>query len=209
MDEDVVRRGAHFRRATVDDVENLVALQFQVPSREAVTLAGSAAAAKAFQAALLTRTLREGTAEVIVLELDGSPVGFAEVSTGGDIPPLAIVARCAIRSMGVVGALKAGWRALARARVDIDVPSGVHLVELHVSPEHRNKGCGALLLGEVEQHARERQVAAISLTTAIDNPARHLYERTGYAVEVEKRNRRYEAITGSPGRVLMVTRLSI
>jgi ribosomal protein S18 acetylase RimI-like enzyme len=208
MAEDVASRGGHFRRGTVDDVENLVDIQFRSPSREAVTMAGSAAAARAFRTALLTRNLREETVDVIVLELDGGPVGFAEVSTQRELPPLAIIARCAIRSMGIVGALKAGWRARARSRVDIDAPDGVHLVELQVAPEHRNNGCGALLLGEVEQQARERRVADISLTTAIDNPARHLYERSGYTVVAEKRNRRYEAITGSPGRVLMIKRLS-
>ena len=48
----------------------------------------------------------------------------------------------------------------------------------------------------------------LSLTTAIDNPARHLYERMGFTVELEKRNRRYQSITGSPGRVLMVKHLT-
>lgn len=208
MADDVARPAARFRRGTVDDVEDLAVIQFQSPSREAVTMAGSAAAAKAFRAALLTRALRDAKAEVIVLEIDGAPVGFAELSTEGDTPPLTIVARCAIRSMGFRGALFAGWRALARSRVEIEAPHGIHLVELQVAPEHRNKGCGALLLGEVERHAREQRVQELSLTTAIDNPARHLYERSGFTVEGERRNRRYETITGSPGRVLMVKRLT-
>ena len=109
--------------------------------------------------------------------------------------------------MGFMGALIAGWRALARSRVEIEAPDGVHLVELQVAPDQRNKGFGALLLGEVERQARERRAPALSLTTAMDNPARHLYERSGFTVQAEKRNRRYEAITRSPGRVLMVKRL--
>jgi ribosomal protein S18 acetylase RimI-like enzyme len=208
MADDVTRPRAQFRRGTVDDVDDLVFIQFQSPSREAVTMAGSAAAAKAFRAALLTRTLRDATAGVIVLEIDGGPVGFAELSTEGAVPPLTIVARCAIRSMGLMGALFAGWRALARSRVEIEAPDGVHLVELQVAPEHRNKGFGARLLGEVERRAREQRAPELSLTTAIDNPARRLYERSGFTVEGEKRNRRYETITGSPGRVLMVKRLT-
>jgi ribosomal protein S18 acetylase RimI-like enzyme len=208
MADEVARPGAQFRRGTVGDVEDLALIQFQSPSREAVTMAGSAAAAKAFSAALLTRTLQDATAEVIVLESDGRPVGFAELSPDGAMPPLTVVARCAIRSMGFTGAVLAGWRSLARSRVEIEAPKGIHLVELQVSPEHRNKGFGALLLGEVERRAREQRAPTLSLTTAIDNPARHLYERSGFRVEAEKRNRRYETITGSPGRVLMVKRLT-
>jgi ribosomal protein S18 acetylase RimI-like enzyme len=205
--DDVAGPGEQFRRGTVDDVEDLAFIQYQSPSREAVAMAGSAAAARAFGAALLTRTLQDATAEIIVLEVDGGPVGFAELSTGSDMPPLMIVARCAIRSMGLRGALFAGWRARARSRVEIEAPDGIHLVELQVAPDHRSKGFGALLLGEVERRAREQQAPALSLTTAIDNPARHLYERSGFAVEGERRNHRYETITGSPGRVLMVKRL--
>ena len=208
MADDAVPRRVGFRLGTVDDVERLVVIQFQSPSREAVTMAGSVAAARAFRAAVLMRTLGNETAEVIVLELDDDPVGFAELSTGGDMPPLTLVAGAAIRSMGFMGALTGGWRALARSRVEIKAPDGLHLVELQVAPTHRNKGFGALLLGEVERQARERQAPALSLTTAIDNPARHLYERTGFTVELEKRNRRYESITGSPGRVLMVKQLT-
>ena len=50
--------------------------------------------------------------------------------------------------------------------------------------------------------------STLSLTTQIDNPARRLYERSGFHVEAEKRHARYEAITGSPGRVLMVKELA-
>jgi ribosomal protein S18 acetylase RimI-like enzyme len=207
MTNDATHHGTRFRRGTLDDVERLAVIQFQSPSREAVTMAGTAAAAKAFRAELLTRTLRDDAVEVIVLDLDGEAVGFAELSTEGVIPPLKVIARCAIRSMGFIGALTAGWRALARNRVEFEAPDGTHLVELQVAPEHRNCGFGALLLAEVERRAEERQVTELSLTTAIDNPARHLYERAGFTVEAEKRNRRYESITGSPGRVLMVKRL--
>jgi ribosomal protein S18 acetylase RimI-like enzyme len=81
---------------------------------------------------------------------------------------------------------------------------GVHLVELQVSPQHRNRGIGAFLLGEVEARAIGQRAAHISLTTATDNPARRLYERNGYGVAGERTNARYERITGSAGRILMV-----
>jgi ribosomal protein S18 acetylase RimI-like enzyme len=198
-----------YRRAGVDDVDALVDIQHRSPSKEAVTMAGSAGAARRFQALLLTKGLADGSDEVIVLEVDGAPGGFAQLSTGGDVPPLGVVARSAVKAMGLAGALRAGWRSLARAAVDLKpVEDGIHLVELQVDPDRRNHGLGGLLLAEVERIAIERRAPSISLTTQIDNPARRLYERTGFHVEAEKRHRRYEAITGSPGRVLMVKQLT-
>jgi ribosomal protein S18 acetylase RimI-like enzyme len=198
-----------FRRAGVDDVSALMDIQFRSPSKEAAAMAGSAAAAKRFQSMLLARALEDGTAEVIVVDIDGTAAGFAELATGGDVPPLRIVARSAVNAMGPRGAFAAGWRSLARAAVDLKpAEEGIHLVELQVDPEHRNEGLGTRLLEEVERVARERAISNVSLTTQIDNPARRLYERSGFRVEAEKRHRRYEAITGSPGRVLMVKQLT-
>jgi ribosomal protein S18 acetylase RimI-like enzyme len=197
------------RRAGVDDVDTLVDIQFRSPSKEAVAMAGSAAAAKQFQAMLLTRGLADGSAEVIVLDVDGTAAGFAELSTGGDVPSLRVVAGCAVKAMGIRGALLAGWRSLARAAVDMKpTEDGIHLVELQVDPERRSQGLGARLLAEVERVARDRGAPTLSLTTQIDNPARRLYERSGFQVVAEKRHHRYEALTGSPGRVLMVKALA-
>ena len=167
-------------------------------------MAGSVARAQQFWSQLLSRSVADGTAEVLIVELDGTTVGFAELSRGGDIPSFGVVARCAINSMGVLGALGAGWRARARSAVDIQPPAGVHLVELQIAPQHRNAGLGGRLLSEVERTAGQEGAPRLSLTTAIDNPARRLYERHGFHVEAEKRDDRYEAMTGSPGRVLMV-----
>jgi ribosomal protein S18 acetylase RimI-like enzyme len=201
--------GIEFRRAGVHDVDALVDIHFRSPSKEAVAMAGSAAAAKRFQSMLLARALADGAAEVIVLEIDGTAAGFAQLATGGDVPPLRIVARAAVKAMGLRGALAAGWRSLARAAVDLKpAEKGIHLVELQVDPDHRNEGLGTRLLSEVERVARERAIPNVSLTTQIDSPARRLYDRSGFQVEAEKRHRRYEAITGSPGRVLLVKQVA-
>ena len=168
-------------------------------------MAGTATAARRYAASLLRRGIAEGTSFVIVAEIGSEPVGFAEISHGGDIPSFAVVARAAINAMGLVGALGAAWRSLARLKVDLPAPEGgAHLVELQVSPQHRNHGVGAFLLGEVDAYAIEQCAAHISLTTATDNPARRLYERHGYRVAGQRTNARYERITGSAGRVLMV-----
>ncbi len=95
--------GIELRRAGVDDVDALVDIQFRSPSKEAVAMAGSVAAAMRFQSLLLARALADGTAEVIVLDVDGIAAGFAQLSAGGDVPPLRIVARCAVQAMGLRG----------------------------------------------------------------------------------------------------------
>ena len=168
-------------------------------------MAGTATAAKRVAASLLRHSIAEGTSPVIVAEIGSEPVGFAEMSHGGDMPSFVVVARAGIDTMGLVGALGAGWRSLARLRVELPAPEGgAHLVELQVSPLHRNHGVGAFLLGEVDAYAIEQRAPHISLTTATDNPARRLYERNGYQVAGRRTNARYERITGSAGRVLMV-----
>jgi len=169
-------------------------------------MAGTATAARQLTATLLRHGVAESTTVVIVAEIGAERVGFAELSHGsGDMAPFGIVARAAINAMGVVGALRAAWRWQARARVGLPAPEGgVHLVELQVSPRHRNRGVGAFLLGEVEARAIEQRASHISLTTATDNPARRLYQRNGYCVTGERTNARYERITGSAGRILMV-----
>jgi ribosomal protein S18 acetylase RimI-like enzyme len=193
------------RRARLEEAELLASLMFLKPSREAVAMAGSAAAAERLAASLLRHAIADGTSVVIVAEMASEPVAFAEVSNGSDMPSFPVVARAAINAMGLAGALRAAWRSRARSRVELQAPGvGVHLVELQVSPEHRNRGVGAFLLGEVDDYAIGQRAARISLTTATDNPARRLYERNGYRLVDQKTDARYERITGSAGRVLMV-----
>lgn len=183
----------------------LASLMFIAPSREAIAMTGSAAAAERLVASLLRRAIAEGTTVVIVAQTASEPVAFAEVSNGAVVPSFPVVARAGIHAMGLVGALGAAWRSVARSRVELQAPAGgVHLVELQVSPEHRNRGVGAFLLGEVDDYAIEQRAGHISLTTATDNPARTLYERSGYRIVDQSTNARYERITGSTGRVLMV-----
>jgi ribosomal protein S18 acetylase RimI-like enzyme len=195
------------RHAGADEAAALAAIMFAAPSREAVAMAGSAARAERFRANLLRDALTNGTSVAIVAEDGGQLVGFAEVADN-DIQSFRAVSRAATEAMGRLGSLPAAWRSLARMRVDLRAPEGgVHLVELHVAPDRRNEGIGGFLLDRVHEHATEQAAAHVSLTTLIDNPARRLYDRAGYEVRAEKRNRRYERVTGSPGRVLLVKML--
>ena len=162
-------------------------MMFVDPSREAIVMAGDARRAARFQLALLQRTLTSADGAVLVLERERTPIGFAEVTSGGDLPPFAVVARTAVRAFGLVGAVRAAWKSSARAHVDMKaVPDCLHLVELHVHPDERNRGAGGALLGAVEEEARARGVGNVSLTTTTDNPARRLYERHGFAVVDQK-----------------------
>ncbi len=156
------------------------------------------------------RRLASADGAVLVLERDRTPIGFAEVTGGGDLPPFRVVARTALHAFGVLGTVRAAWKSSARARVDMKaLPDCLHLVELQVHPDERNQGAGGTLLLAVEEEARGRGVGNVSLTTTVDNPARRLYERHGFAVVAEKRDPRYERLTGSPGRVLMVKPLAV
>ena len=168
-------------------------------------MAGSVTAARRLAASFLRHAMVTGSSSVVVAEIGSRAVGFAELSHGGDLPSLGVVARSAIDAMGFRGALGAGWRSMARRRVELPIPAGgVHLVELQVSPQLRNHGVGAFLLKEVAAYALDQRAATVSLTTATDNPARRLYQRHGYRVVDQRTNARYERITGSAGRILMV-----
>jgi len=201
----------HVRRGAQIDAPVLAEMMFIDPSREAVVMAGDAGRAARFQLTLLRRTLASPDGAVLVVERDGVPIGFAEITGGGgDVPPFGVIVRSALHAFGVLGSLRAAWKSSARARVDMHaLPDCLHLVELQVHPDERNQGAGGALLRAVEQEARARGVGNVSLTTAIDNPARRLYERHGFAVVDEKRDPRYERLTGSPGRVLMVKPLAV
>lgn len=57
-----------------------------------------------------------------------------------------------------------------------DIPE----VSLAVYGEFRGRGIGSLLLGSLIVRARAHDVAALSLSVALENPARRLYERVGF-----------------------------
>jgi ribosomal protein S18 acetylase RimI-like enzyme len=191
--------------AHAGDAERLASLMFLDPGREAVAMAGSASAAERFQVRMLRRALQTGTSIVIIAEIASEPAGFAEVSQGAETPSFRTLATAAVAAMGIAGALRAARRSLARRKVDFAAPEGgVHLLELHVAPDLRNRGVGAFLLARVDEYAISQRAEHVSLTTATDNPARGLYERNGYRLVDQKTNALYERITGSEGRVLMV-----
>lgn len=55
------------------------------------------------------------------------------------------------------------------------------LNDLFVAADARGRGVGAALLDRAQRHAADTGACELMLETANDNPARRLYERSGYA----------------------------
>jgi ribosomal protein S18 acetylase RimI-like enzyme len=92
----------------------------------------------------------------------------------------------------------------ARTRMDIRIPAGeFDLNELDVHPSRRNRGIGGQLLGHAIESAAAAGYRTVWLTTEISNPARRLYERSGFRVVKSATDDVYEQMTGAPGRVVM------
>jgi GNAT superfamily N-acetyltransferase len=115
----------------------------------------------------------------------------------------------ALRAVGFtqVGRAMQGLR--YRQRVQFDEVAGAFPIgALYVLQALRNRGIGGLMLAHADVLARNAAYRLISIETGITNPARHLYERHGYRLELTKTDADYERATGSAGRVLMLKRLS-
>ncbi|TLF44023.1 GNAT family N-acetyltransferase [Maribacter aurantiacus] len=54
------------------------------------------------------------------------------------------------------------------------------LNDLFVHPDYRGQGFGALLLKSAQQFCAEHEFKGLALETAVDNPARRLYEKMGW-----------------------------
>jgi GNAT superfamily N-acetyltransferase len=54
------------------------------------------------------------------------------------------------------------------------------LNDLFVNGSFRHQGIGGQLLKRAQHHCMEKQYRGLALETAVDNPARYLYERLGW-----------------------------
>ena len=56
------------------------------------------------------RALEAADRAVLVLERDRLPIGLAEVTGGGDLPPLGVIVRTAMYAFGILGSVRAAWK---------------------------------------------------------------------------------------------------
>jgi ribosomal protein S18 acetylase RimI-like enzyme len=186
------------RGAVEDDVDGMVDAMLAEPSVEMVAFMPTLPGARVFTRSVW---LAAGLDEFVVADDGGDVVGFAwcsesDVSTRDGF-------RAAVAAWGVTGPIRLAVRGWPRQLVQLTMPPGPKLIELHTHPSRRGAGIGTALLDHVVHAHGDRP---ISLTTRSDNPARRLYERHGFTVVEQKDHRAFERRTGAAGRVLMVRR---
>ncbi len=59
------------------------------------------------------------------------------------------------------------------------------LNDLYVVANYRRKGVGEALLRHTQEYCIEKKYKGVSLQTATDNPAQHLYEQTGWKKDTD------------------------
>lgn len=62
--------------------------------------------------------------------------------------------------------------------------------EIHLLPDYQRRGIGTLLLQELLAHAKKKQLPVRLMVLQV-NPARQLYERLGFSIYSEDRERYY------------------
>ena len=179
----------------MDDFDAMVEVMFAEPSVEQIAFMPSIEGARRFTRAMWTHA---GPDDFIVAADEGETVGFAWSSE--DEVSLRAGARAAVAGWGATGPLRLVVKGWPRQLVEIPMPAGPKLIELHVHPSRRGDGVGSILLRHVIGLVGNR---SLSLTTRSDNPARRLYERHGFSVRAERTHRIYEKRTGARGRILM------
>jgi ribosomal protein S18 acetylase RimI-like enzyme len=202
------------RPAGAGDLDRFIAIMYDEPTPDMRGIMPDPRKGRAVGALILQAGLEVRPECTVVAELDGRVVGLMEAMRPSDdatIKPLAVlrVLARALPIVGPAGLLRYFRYQRARARVQVDrAPASFYIAELDVDPECRNRGIGGALLRYAEEVARREGFGLMSLTTTTINPAQHLYQRNGFHVVETRLDSAYEAITGIPGRVLMVKDLA-
>ncbi|MBA4179463.1 MAG: hypothetical protein C0506_02645 [Anaerolinea sp.] len=202
------RLAREFRQATPADAPAVRRIFSHEPSAERLGLADGDPRRAARLQELFGRVIagKAPLSRTIVAAEGSEVVGFMQA--GGEGGASLANAWGVLRIFGPRGIRGFLRRERARSRVHMAAPAGTyHIAELHVDANRRNQGIGAALLAETGRIARAQAFALMSLTTTTTNPARHLYERSGFEVIETRTDPEYQAITGIDGRVLMVKRL--
>jgi ribosomal protein S18 acetylase RimI-like enzyme len=203
--------GLTFRRATPADTDRIAEIIHGDPGQETVRMCGSVERARAMGYELVRipgsaqgwdrSVVGELDSEVVVVLQAGQQIGGISVT-----PTLALQA---IRILGPLDAIRLLPKIGAQSRVNAKGPADAYYItELHVHPQHRNRGIGRAALDYAEAEARQRGHSQMTLLVTTVNPARRLYERHGFRVVETRTDPAYERYTGIPGRHLMAKDLT-
>ena len=152
----------------------------------------------------------QGWDRSVVGELDSEVV--VVLQAGQQIGGIKVTPRLALKAIRILGPFDAiGFlpKIRAQSRVNVRGPADAYYItELHVHPQHRNRGIGGAALEYAEAEARQSGHAQMTLLVTTVNPARRLYERHGFHVVETRTDPAYERYTGIVGRHLMVKDLA-
>ncbi len=202
------------RRATASDDFEVGRLVYGDPSPETVGITGDLRRAKELPLQLFHLGLGRAPADEVYLAVSGERALGALIARGAGVNyPVPLAKIPAV--LGIAFRLYSIWelpglirRVRLRTQLDFPIPEGsLHVVEVHVDPEHRGCGIGTRLLRHAEQRAVELGCTRLNLTTALANRARLLYEKEGFRRVSVKTVAGYEAVTGTPGRAFYEKRL--
>lgn len=199
-----------FRPAVPGDAPALRRVFGDEPSDEQLGMAGGDPSRACRFRALMAGTIAgpAGVRRTTVAVAEGQVVGLLQAGAeAGDRVSPALVWGL-LRVFGFPGIIRFLRRDRLRSRVHISPPAGAHhIAEVHVLATQRNHGIGAALMAEAERQARAAGARTMSLTTTTSNPARHLYERSGFRVVETREDEAFRALTGVAGHILMVKAL--
>jgi ribosomal protein S18 acetylase RimI-like enzyme len=197
------------RPACRGDLPRIAELIHSDPGPEAIALLGGAANARRCGLALARRDpLNKRGLSTVVVECSGQIVAVLQCSSGrDDVARLRSISRqlfVIIATLGPVRGLRALRRMRARARVALPPPrDSLHIKSIDVAKAFRNRGIGASLLQWAYDKAVSEGRERVSLNATLSNPARHLYERSGFKTVRAAIDGEYWRLTGIPGRILM------
>lgn len=198
-----------FRSAAESDSDAIADLVAGDASSEAAALAGGVEQAREFLRLLEEISDPPSWISSVVGVQDGAVCAVLQQGPAEeDIRVSARLLTGLIARWGLLAALRGLPRGLALQSVRIKAPAGSWVVrEVHVRPDLRGRGIGTVLLRRAEESAVGNGRTVLALTTRTNNPARRLYERTGYRTVASRTNRMYRRYSGADGRILMVKEL--
>jgi GNAT superfamily N-acetyltransferase len=79
----------------------------------------------------------------------------------------------------------AGFTQLYRSFSTVSLKPILILNDLYVAPDFRKKGVGESLLRRAQVYCSSSNCKGLALETAVENPARSLYERLGWTKDVQ------------------------